>query len=778
MKIPAILFLFILFLTAVIIGCGQKNASTSLPELTMMHGALFDADGPFHGDGHYIVELQEQLIKNIERNLEADTRDVLHSIKRIVSDEVLANALYIDILIDRSKLPAYAEEHLTNSALRWYYMGNIQEDPIFPEFEKKWAKGIKPEKADELEKISIPVYEVNSNKSYRQDCRDGGVPVPSNLFNSDWENLGLLENQSGFSEADSELQIYLSNEPKGFCLSLTRIAPDDDTPDHLDLICFGIESNNACFFESIDDRFVYGDKPKISDLAGGDNIGYGFCNRCHVGENAFIVHPQDPAFAQAALRKSETFGTPFNLNGSGWYTPIAVPSWPPNPPPVNNMDQIEGERKCSTCHTPDYGGRFADLTLASDSGYFLDYCENVFRRTIGENINNSFQQTMPMGDVPNDALYLSQINFLKNMCNTNPDKGVLVPNDFVENPKVISSPTLVKPITNCAKAIFVKNVIKGANVELTINGKVVGNTIAINNFEPIQFNINGINLGDTVEARQIKGEAISAYTLPSYAQSISSIYPNGLPQPSINPNLVYECAKVVSVRYDIPGLEVKVMKNNLDTVLGITFRGHKTFKPGNTPFKAGDEFIAQVIACGVESPLSSIVTATEAIRINSQAVINEEILYPGQELINITNLTYGTTSTIIRNDVPSTIFSTPLSWTITFLNLPDLMLTDQLSITQELCGNKTTPTVNVGVHPCTDLPAPVIRDPYPGDVFVYVEDLIYGSRTRIYDENGNEIGDGTGDVITLNRALVDGENITVTTELGDCLSNFGFQIEV
>jgi hypothetical protein len=192
----------------------------------------------------------------------------------------------------------------------------------------------------------------------------------------------------------------------------------------------------------------------------------------------------------------------------------------------------------------------------------------------------------------------------------------------------------------------------------------------------------------------------------------------------------------------------------------------------------GDEFTAQVIACGTESPMSSIVTASEAVRINNQAVINEEILYPGQGLINVTNLTYGATTTINRNNVAATVFRTPLSWTITFLNLPALALTDQLSITQELCDNRTSPTANVGVHPCSDLPAPVIRDPYPGDIFIFVEELIYGSRTRIYDSDGNEIGDGTGHVIMLIRALVDGENVIVITEIGDCSSNFGFQIEV
>jgi hypothetical protein len=109
-----------------------------------------------------------------------------------------------------------------------------------------------------------------------------------------------------------------------------------------------------------------------------------------------------------------------------------------------------------------------------------------------------------------------------------------------------------------------------------------------------------------------------------------------------------------------------------------------------------------------------------------------------------------------------------------------LALSDQLVVSQQLSEFSSQPAFSQSppVLSCADLPAPEIKDPLPGEDFVRVEDAVFGARVRIYDESGNELGDGTGSVIALSRALVDGESINAVQQAGDCISSLAFQIEV
>jgi hypothetical protein len=107
-------------------------------------------------------------------------------------------------------------------------------------------------------------------------------------------------------------------------------------------------------------------------------------------------------------------------------------------------------------------------------------------------------------------------------------------------------------------------------------------------------------------------------------------------------------------------------------------------------------------------------------------------------------------------------------------------LSDELVVRQELSSFTSQPLFSQAptVLNCSVLPAPEIKDPLPGETFVRVLQPLLGATVRIFDEDNNELGDGTGSVIDLNRALTDGELIFVVQQIGDCISSQAFQIEV
>jgi hypothetical protein len=81
-------------------------------------------------------------------------------------------------------------------------------------------------------------------------------------------------------------------------------------------------------------------------------------------------------------------------------------------------------------------------------------------------------------------------------------------------------------------------------------------------------------------------------------------------------------------------------------------------------------------------------------------------------------------------------------------------------------------------HDCGRLPAPQIERPVAGAMFVIVARSVPGARVMVYDERRNEIGDGSGTVILLSRALVANEQLVVVQRVGQCTSQFAYVVRV
>jgi len=277
------------------------------------HGALFGPEGIIQPDEAYILKIQAQLIKNWEKQLAktsaGSSKKINRLITKTVKSEVLANALYIDWLTEELQSGKYSTLNSTNNSLRWYYIDHLQEEPrVYTE--KRWYNGIASDLALDLEAQGLKVFaeEYAGDPGYINDCISAGVPIPYKLFDNSWTDLGFLDQDIAFNNmATSQIRVHFSNDPPGFCLSVTRLE-DPTFGNHFDMICFGIESNNACFFESDRDGLDLAKDHVVADLMPGeDNLVAGACTRCHIGENPFLIHPSDSTFRKAALLKGVFF---------------------------------------------------------------------------------------------------------------------------------------------------------------------------------------------------------------------------------------------------------------------------------------------------------------------------------------------------------------------------------------------------------------------------------------------------------------------------------------
>ena len=423
---PIVVF-FLLILVLIISACNpnaEHKNFTSDPISSVAHGSIIGTDGNIiTPNENFILGVQEYYIQTIwktfNKNYLKTGEEIKRTIYNLVTNKVLANAIFLDWLLEKEQPEKIMHIAVANDALRWYYISNIQKDPILPTGDEPWAKGIETEIAVKFVNAGMDIFiEAPSNAFYMRQCLEAGVPIPDNLFDDTWERLGFFEHSSN---RPSELMIYRSSDPAGFCLARNDYV--DGISGFYGLICLGTQSSNACFFQ--DHGITFSGDKNISELGIGISLG---CTFCHAGENPFIVHPEDPVFMEAATLKRDFLdpdGIP-NLMAADWYKPMFNPrtprseSFPQNPEP-SNISQLEEvpfpDKKCTTCHSKNGGGgRFP-----RESEFNENYCGNVlYPALMGW---GDFSATMPLFDLPNVNKYLNQINKLRRWCGDEPLVG-------------------------------------------------------------------------------------------------------------------------------------------------------------------------------------------------------------------------------------------------------------------------------------------------------------------------------------------------------------------
>lgn len=758
----------------------EEEIPTSDPITAVGHGAFVGEGGQeIQVTAKFIETVQSFYLKKLYSSIERkETKNILAKelidatskiIHNEVADKILANALLIDWLLEKGQ-PLQDLAHLTsvNNALRWQYVLKLKPEAVKPN-DNVWTKGIKPDVAKRLEaKIGIQILALTNagGEAYCKECLETGVPVPNFMFGSEWQFVGEVEDEFLSDNLRAELWIYESESPKGVCLALPRFEKGSDKAQLFGVICLGTQTSKACFFDNPRGKlFTKSVRVDFKEFVGGTDLvanAQGVCSDCHAGENPYVVHPAKPAFA-SILNK---------IRPIAWHDPLVAASWPQNPGPSNVLDAVSSTGRCDDCHRVGSAGRFPEV-----SKNLPEYCNVVLKIATG----TSAKATMPPGGNRND--YLKHINALKSACGAPPSgSGVVVEVNVKDDSGFISPPIVIDPLYQCATAVAVRGAILDAKVNLFVNGALVGTQSPARNTYQIEFIIPALNAGDKVTANQEFNGAVSSLSPTIIVRDHKVDFPAGLPAPVIDPMLIYECAEVIAVRH-VPGATVTIYTNGGNPVSGSWgSTGWSTFSPGKKPFSVGDKFTAEIKLCNDVSPLSIPEAAVKAPSSIPVAKFSPTPPFAGQQVVLLENLTHGTRTKVGVNSVGAIGgFTTPISWypdfdIKTILGRP-IAAGESLWSLQELCNLKSKGETPSTV-PCLDLPAPRIQHPIVGNNFVVVAQSVPGARIRVYDGIGKEIGDGSGTVIMLSRAITGADTLVIVQQLGECTSKTGYKVSV
>ena len=516
------------------------------------------------------------------------------------------------------------------------------------------------------------------------------------------------------------------------------------------------------------------------DFVGGQTLGFnhqGVCTDCHAGMNPFVVHAFDAGPFQSLLAGVE-------LNPVRWPASVDMPSdWPQNPGPLRNLGPVgQGELGCSDCHKAENATLFP--LLSKD---LPGYCGN-------EVIEAAISVTMPSAG--NENAYAAQIARIRKLCGTENSTPITVPNVNGDDPNYLSPPIIEEPLYGCAKHIGVKGVRNGATVNLYFSSnpgvpfetKVVETQGKVD--IPLDFELVA---GDKIYATQTFDGLESDKSQDATPRDHTVDYPNGLPSPIINPAIVYECASRIAVEH-IPGSVLKVSTKRVNQVFNSTTFGLSNgFSVANGlqngDFVLGDEITVKQSLCEDTSPPSDPVFAQDAPQQLGALEIQPDTFYAGQSESYIRNITHGATINAFHLNNPiGEIASWPTTRAIfdivgpsAFPNLGrPLDEGEVLEFSQTLCDNEGPRVTTPPASNCSQLQPPSVSPPLDGDEFLAMQEYVPGSIIRVW-ASGEEIGDGSGDIIRLKRPLVSNETILVSQELGSdskCVSNGSTSIVV
>ena len=200
--------------------------------------------------------------------------------------------------------------------------------------------------------------------TYQQNCRDNGVPVPGALAtDANWSapiNLDADKGKYFFAREKTILKMWTYRaQDKGFCISLLRQAPNEtDLPPFIGTICTDKDLKHACFFDN--ETYKDDGSAELVTEAAMTTTDYSKlvhpldavdkCNMCHIGGNAFIVHPAMVLGRTIkAMYPPATGSIPPNFE----FVPFGGTLRPwKNPPSLSVAGTGDGEDgACARCHT-------------------------------------------------------------------------------------------------------------------------------------------------------------------------------------------------------------------------------------------------------------------------------------------------------------------------------------------------------------------------------------------------------------------------------------------
>jgi hypothetical protein len=665
-------------------------------------------------------------------------------------DDVLSESLLIDWLIDRAKPDDAAQLKAKNRTLRLSYVKENAGDR--PEWQVPDHQFGLPRSILDfaLDNDILLLATTASGREYIAECRNAGVPIPPRWGTDAWRYEGDLT--TNFVGSGSPASVYTaeSASPNGICVALPRIS--GSTISLLGIICLGRDTNNACFWDRA--NTPVGDQVPIEDFLGGSALG-DVCSDCHAGENPFVVHPGSPLDLGSRIKTT------------AWYTPLVNPIWPQNPGPSILPEIVPlgaGDSRCTSCHNQTFAGRFPEV------GALRFYCRTV--------LNNAINQTMPPG-AAGDPSYAAHADAIRAFCSQRPPGGSEVPGgDFERNPEYVSPPILIGPLYGCVDAVEVRGAVRHALLTVSVNGVPQPQVEALNPDQQY-VSVPVLSPGDEVYVTQFVDGLESDKSNVEIVRDHTVDFPMGLPAPRIDPAVIYQCGNVVAVRH-LRGATVTVYTNGADPVTYGTGGEWTNIPPAGAPFNLGDKFEAEYQICSDVSPRSRQEEAVAAPATMPIPALDPPTVYEGQELVGVTNLANGALTRVAEGSGAGAVdFSTAIDWQSN-LDIASavggpLSAGQALVVESMLCAS--APTIKTeGARSCQEIPAPAIQQPFVGQNSVTVTSAVPGARILVFDGALNEIGDGSGSLIRLSRAVVPGDILTVLQQVGKCTSSTAYQV--
>ena len=548
-----------------------------------------------------------------------------------------------------------------------------------------------------------------SGREYIEECRKAGVPIPPDWGSTDWTHEGdLTTNFLGFGNP-AEVWRADSDSPKGLCVALPRVSGSNISA--LGIICLGTESSRSCFFDASDVP-VGADMP-ITDFLAGDDLFNGVCTDCHAGENPFVVHP----------------GSPLDMwpdnQSVAWQLPLIKPSWPQNPGPFGLLAAVpinklppDNDGSCLSCHAQGQFGRFPDiLALNSWKGGKSDYCRVVLKQAIGN--------TMPGPGSAHDKHVQAMLAFCGQ---STPPGGEVPPPDTRDNPEVVSPPIVIGPLYACASGVEVAGGTYGAKITVSVNGTAQGSA-TVTMPSKTMVSVSPLVAGDVVTAVQDVNGVVSAESGPVTVIDHTVAYPSGLPAPTIDPTVIYQCGHTIAVRH-VRGATVTVFTNDGSPATYSSGGDWTNMPPGIRPFNLGDKYTAQQALCTDVSGISGVESAGTPPSPMPVPAMDPSPPIAGQPLVGVTNLAEGALTVVSESTAGDlATFSTAVTWRPEIdvaSGLGRLVQSgDNFVVVSSLCESAKVSIDEA--RPCERLPAPRIATPLVGQTFVSAAEAVRGA---------------------------------------------------
>ena len=687
-------------------------------------------------------------------------------LRQSIPDRTIADSVYVERLIEAVDPPANAGLNQAIRALRSWYLMHVISDPA------QRALLTNAEGPSELRTTSAALSTEASGRDYIDDCRREGVPVPEFVLETEeWTNWGEIGTYV-VPEGPAELWSYESLDPAGVCVALPRWDQEGETAAHLlGVICFGTYSGKVCYWDGPNPRERFfkdflprGEAISIDEFVGGYDLQENAqreCSDCHAGENPFIIHPYDNAAFTAFINSQ------VRRNPAVWPDHIVHPDWVNNPGPLPSLGPTsDPTQRCDSCHHQNgEAGRFPLVSADKLRGY----CGRVLEL-------GAYRQTNPTMPFP----YQEHIDWLRRACDNPSQPGQIVTKLPANDPDVVSAPFIVEPLYACTEAVGVRGAAMGAQLEFYVRGSLYATRIVEDEYGEEEFIISPpLDIDDEVYAVQTVAGMPSADSKKAYAYSHFDDFPEGLPAPKVAPEIVHECATRIGAAHK-NGVKLDVEDGSV-IVSDQQGRSH-----GWTPVSVSDPLIVdeQVRVrqrlCDDTSDWSQPEFARAAPLSLPRVGVKDTF---GDSTILVEPVVEGASVTIAEPVQPQPFVSIE-SWPATSFrrNIKyelgrAVIAGEPFRFQQNLCGVASPPVNLVPRKDCSQLPAPAIAPPLPGDVFVIVVSAAPTATIRVWSGT-DKLGEGSGSVVLLSRPLVDGETIVVAQQVGECIGTSGQQLTV